>query len=430
MTIETLTPTEPADDLQTCGCPDFTLSRRRLLGTVAASTGALAASTMFGDAYRQVAYGAPGGSVVVVLSLRGGADGLSLIVPRGADHDVLKKARPDLVIPADRLVGGDTRFGLHPGFAPLLPMWSAGAFGAVHGVALPNPNRSHFEATFEMEDADPGSTERRGWINRMIPADALPEQHLQFGTSLIPVQLAGDSPSLAIGSVGSLNLPTLYGDQRPNRALKKVWKGKGELNKSVRRAIAVTKRQRKLAGTDIEKIAQTYPEGGLRYVLANTAATTKADIGARVITIDYGNWDTHEAQGTPSDKNGLMNLQVDHLARSLARFFEDLGPDAGKVTVITMTEFGRRVAQNGTGAGAGTDHGYGSAMLLLGAGVNGGKVSGVWQGLSSLEDGDVRKYNDYRSVVWEVMQARLREASGRQSAIFPGLSYKPTGAMR
>ncbi len=129
-----------------CSCADYNLTRRRLLGTAAATGAVMGAGMVFGDSFRQVAYGATNGNVVVVLSLRGGADGLSIVVPKGADHDVLTRLRPSVTIPTDRLIGGDANFGLHPALAPLLPMWQSGAFGAVHGVGLPQPNRSHFEA--------------------------------------------------------------------------------------------------------------------------------------------------------------------------------------------------------------------------------------------------------------------------------------------
>ena len=154
-------------------CPDFRMSRRRMLGTSLAVGGGLATAQMFGDAFRQVTYGAePNGNVVVVLSFRGGADGLSIVVPRGTDHDRLAEWRPTIAVPESQLLGDDARFGLHPSLAPLMPMWTAGSFGAVHSVGLPVPNRSHFDAMVEIEDADPGSSARVGWINRVVGLDA------------------------------------------------------------------------------------------------------------------------------------------------------------------------------------------------------------------------------------------------------------------
>ena len=177
-----------------CGCPELgsalALSRRRFLAGVAAGTGALTATTMFGDSFRQVSYGATrGGNVLVVLSLRGGSDGLSMVVPRSStDHDRLRQLRPGIAVPKASLLGADPDFGLHPEFAPLLPMWENGTFGAVHAVGLPAPNRSHFDAMAAIEDADPGTSARVGWINRTIGLDATaqPETAVQLGSTLLP----------------------------------------------------------------------------------------------------------------------------------------------------------------------------------------------------------------------------------------------------
>ena len=107
---------------------------------------------------------------MVVLSLRGAADGLSLVVPH-ADPQYYA-ARPRIAIPADTLLAKDGQFGLHPNLAPLLPLWTSGKLAAVHATGLPAPNRSHFAAMEEVEDADPGSSARVGWLNRLIGLDA------------------------------------------------------------------------------------------------------------------------------------------------------------------------------------------------------------------------------------------------------------------
>lgn len=404
------------------------MSRRRLLATAAAGAGTLAVGNMFGDAFRQVAYGATkGGNVVVVLSLRGGSDGLSIVVPtQAADQAVLAAKRPDLAISTAQVAFGDGNFGFHPALAPLQPMWAAGSLGAVHGTGLPMSNRSHFDAQIAMEDADPGTSARVGWINRMIGSTALPEQHIQLGSSVIPLELAGPAPSLSVGSVNDLVLPSLYADRRINKAVSKSWTGKGTINKSVQQAVATTNRLKKLAKTDMGQASAPYPDGSLKGVLANTAALIKADVGARVIAIDYGDWDMHEGLGKPQ-AGDWMNDHLDHLAKSLVAFFGDLGTHSTRVTLITMSEFGRRVEQNGTGGGAGLDHGYGNAMLMLGAGVNGGKVSGKWNGLDSLNDGDVALMQDYRSVVWEVMKNRFPEI--KRTKVFPSFNPESIGAM-
>ena len=419
-----------------CGCSDFAVSRRRLLATTAAGAGALAGTSVFGDAFRQVAYGAePGGNVVVVLSLRGGADGLSMVVPRGDDHDLLAGYRPGIVVPETALIGGDTNFGLHPAFAPLLPMWNAGTFGAVHAVGLPAPNRSHFEAMEVIEDADPGSSVRVGWINRMVGLDAgaQPEGAVQLGSSLLPTSLAGPAPALGVYQVADLSVADLGTANATRRtSLDQMWKGSTDLlGTSVRSTLATANKLAPLVdsakddapgGSSVHAVA--YPAGPLRSVLANTAALIRADVGTRVVTIDYGNWDMHTGLGQADD--GWMHDQVGHLAASLKAFFNDLGTAAARVTVVTMSEFGRRVEENGD---HGVDHGYGNAMLLLGAGVDGGGVRGGWQHLDALNDGDLAVKQDFRSVLWEVLVSRFPDISGSRAQVFPGFVPETVGAM-
>ena len=418
-----------------CGCPDLTLSRRRFLGGVAAGTGALATANLFGDAFRQVAYGAPGDNVVVVLSMRGGSDGLSIVVPKN-DIDFLIEKRPLVHIPLDRLVGGNGSWGLHPAMAPLVPMWDAGTFGAVHGVGLPQPNRSHFEAMELVEEANPGSSSRIGWINRVIGTlpDPKPEEHVQLGSSMLPTALQGPAPALGAYGVNDLQLPSLWNDEALSASLKKAWGGKGtSLNAGVETALSAVGRLKRVSATNMEPILDRYPDGPLRSVLANTATLIKDDVGARMITIDYGDWDMHFGMGTP-EPGGWMYDHLQHFAESIVAFFADLGPTfASRVTVVTISEFGRRVEQNGTSADeSGLDHGYGNAMLLFGAGVNGGDVrGGGWRPLSddTLNEGDVPMIHDYRSVLAEVIANRHNLSGGQLSAVFPGFSRRPVGIM-
>jgi uncharacterized protein (DUF1501 family) len=426
-----MTSDHPTPARAACGCPDFTMSRRRLLATAAAGAGVMSAGQLFGDAWRQVAYGAePGGNVVVVLSLRGGSDGLSMVVPRGADHALLTGFRPGIVVPEASLVGGDTNFGLHPSFAPLLPMWDAGTFGAVHAVGLPAPNRSHFDAMIEVEDADPGSSARVGWINRVVGLDASaqPEGAVQLGSALLPTALVGPAPALGVRRVEDLTVPALAGDDAALRrtSLGQMWaRTTTPLGNSMRATLATAERLAPLvASADDVVHAGAYPAGPLREVLANTAALVRADVGTRMVTVDYGNWDMHNGLGQPD--NGWMADQVAHLAGSLAAFFADLGAAASRVTVVTISEFGRRVRENGD---HGVDHGYGNAMLLLGAGVNGGGVRGQWAHLDALNDGDLAIRQDFRSVLWEVLASRFPQISGSRATVFPGFVPETVGAM-
>ncbi len=438
MTDSTLPPmAATAAGNQRCGCPDFSLSRRRFLSGVAAGTGVLAAGSLFDDAFRQVSYAAvPDGNVVVVLSMRGGSDGLSIVVPKN-DHAFLSQKRPDLVVPLDRLVGGNGSWGLHPALAPLVPMWNAGSFGAVHGVGLPQPNRSHFDAMELVEEANPGSNARVGWINRTIGlnADALPEEQVQLGSSMLPTALAGPAAALGARSVDNFVVPTigtwLESKSQVSKSHKKIWGGGGtSMNRGFKTALASVNRLS--PAIDLALNDGAYPDGPLKGVLSNTARLIKAKVGAKMVAIDYGDWDMHTGLGAAQPNNWMYD-HLDHFAGSVKAFIDDLGTDASRVTLVTISEFGRRVEQNGSGSEAGVDHGYGNAMLLLGAGVNGGDVRGSWKSLtdSALNQGDVPLNHDYRSVLWEVLQSRYAsDVSGKRSAIFPGFSNPESiGAM-
>ena len=430
-----------------CGCPDFELSRRGFLGGVAAATGVLTAGSLFGDAFRQVSYGAgSGGNVLVVLSFRGGSDGLSIVVPKNStDQAVINTphedgGRANIAIPYDRLVGGNGSWGLHPAMAPLVPMWNAGTFGAVQAVGLPQSNMSHFDAMEQLELARPGSTERQGWINRLIGLDdtALPEEQIQIGDQMLPTALVGDAAALGTYQVTDLKMPDLWNDttNRLNKSLTTMWGGNAtSLNEGVRTAIGSVQRlssvtdQAASDALDAEKAL--YPDGDLRDVLANTAMLIKADVGAKMITIDYGNWDMHAGLGTddpnPDDQNEWMYQQLDHFASSMKAFWDSLGSAAGRTTLVTISEFGRRVYSNGD---RGLDHGYAGLVMAFGAGVNGGDVRGSsGMNLDALDpDGNVALQHDYRSVLWDVVSNRFPGPS--RSQVFPGFSdYVSTGIM-
>jgi uncharacterized protein (DUF1501 family) len=424
-----------------CGCPDFTMSRRRFLTAAAAGAGVMTAGRLFGDAFRQVSYGAEaGGNVLVVLSLRGGSDGLSLVVPRFADdREALARLRPTISVPNASLVGGDTGFGLHPELAPLVPMWDAGSFGAVHAVGLPQPNRSHFDAMAAVEDADPGTSARIGWINRMVGATGAtePETAVQLGSTLVPTSMVGPAPALGAYRVRDLRLTDLdTGSAARRESVATMWEGQtGPLATSIRATLETVRRLEPLVDAAADdapggSVVHTgaYPAGPLREVLANTAALIRADVGTKVVTIDYGDWDMHTGlgEGDRDPTKGWMAEHVRHFARSLKAFFDDLGTAAGRVTVVTISEFGRRVEENGD---HGVDHGYGNVMMLLGAGVNGGTVHGSWPGLTDLDEGDLRATRDYRSVLWEVLVSRFPEVSGSRASIFPGFVPQTIGAM-
>src|SRR3954452_2713172 len=184
----------------------MTVSRRGLLGGAIALAGA---TTMVGGAVvtASPARAESASSVLVVLSLRGAADGLSLVVPHA--DPVYYAARPRIAVPSDRLLVKDGMFGLHPAMSDLVPLWQAGKVAAVHATGLPVANRSHFAAMEEMEDADPGTQERVGWLNRLVSGTpgASPLQGFSAGTGTIPTSLVGPASTMSAGRADDVELP-------------------------------------------------------------------------------------------------------------------------------------------------------------------------------------------------------------------------------
>ena len=410
-------------------CEDFQVSRRRFLAGAGALLGGVAVSGMVGDIFTSTAYGAPGSNTLVVLSLRGGSDGLSLIVPHGDPG--YARARPTIGVPTGSLLVKDSMFGLHPALKPLLPMWQSGSFGAVQAVGLPVPNRSHFAAMEAVEDADAGSSARVGWLNRMVGLiePGVPQQGLQLGSTMLPTALTGPAPAVSARQLADFRLPGGDDDAAQDRmraALSTLWGDQSNATgQAARSAMQVSATMTSLA-KDAKPANGAYPKGDLGAALAASARVIRAGVGVRVITLDYGGWDMHVGLGSVS--NGDMKVHLTELAQGVAAFFADLGSAAGKVTLVTMSEFGRRVEENG---GHGTDHGHGNAMLLLGAGVRGGQVHGQWPGLGSskLIDGDLAVTTDYRGVLSEVVKARFPEAS--LPSVFPGFAAGSSlGVMR
>ncbi len=413
--------------VEACGCAPVT--RRKLLAAGAA--GAFAG--LVGDQLAtQLAFAADSsyaGDVLVLLSLRGGFDGLSAVVPAG--DRAYYAARPDIAVPKARLLGGDAMFGLHPALAPLLPFWKAGTLGAVQAVGQPAPNRSHFSAMEELERAAPGTTLRTGWLDRMtgrLGADH-PFDAVSVGSVRPARVLAGPAPSLGLGSVDDF---VLSGEDksRPMAAtMAALYAGApdalAQTTAMTTGALATAGRLRNAGYQPAGGAA--YPDTELGAALRDVARLIKADVGLLSATLDSGDWDMHENLGTAAPGKRMYDHLAD-LAKALAAFATDLGRTGlARVTLVTISEFGRRVGQNGSG---GLDHGYGNAMLVLGGGVRGGQVHGRWPGLAAaqLVDGDLAVTTDYRAVIGEILRARC--GIGDVTSVFPGVKASSLGLVR
>jgi uncharacterized protein (DUF1501 family) len=369
-----------------------------------------------------------------VISFRGGIDGLGVVVPHG-DPDYYR-ARPSLAVSRTSVLAGDAMFGLHPKMAPLLPLWNAKKMAAVHAVGMEVPNRSHFRAIELIEDSRPGSNERRGWVNRMIGAGGIvgPAEAVHLSSPLTPTMLAGPSPTMATNSFASLQIPGVNSradwTRRRYAAESRVWAGdRGPLGQAARSAFSISKglattMERAYRPANGAAYPAEFPATDLARALMDAAHLIKAGVGTSVISIDFGSWDMHADYGNQS--GGQMQSMVGGFAASVAAFFKDLGSLGDRVTLATISEFGRRVAQNGN---RGLDHGWGNMMLVMGGGVRGGQYYGQWPGLANgkLVSGDLQVTTDYRNVLGEIVSTRFPDRP--LGEVFPGLTYRPLGLM-
>jgi uncharacterized protein (DUF1501 family) len=375
---------------------------------------------------------APRGDLLVCVFLRGAADALNMIVPHGeARYYAL---RPTLAIPRpdDRRAGATGRvvdldgfFGLHPALAPLLPAWQAGHLALVHACGAPDESRSHFRAMELMERGIGEATgPASGWIGRHLATldngNTSPLRAIGPGAR-VPRALQGAVPAAALRSITDFHLG---GDGRAaakfRATLAALHSGDSALDAKGCETLDLLDTLDTLdPATYRPSHAARYPESEFGLGLRQVAMLAKAEVGLEVACLDLGGWDTHIAQGGVEGE--LASLLRD-LAAGLAALYADLLDHVDRLLVVTLSEFGRRAAENG---GQGTDHGHGGAMLLLGGGIVGGRVHTTWPGLAPeqlIGPGDLAATIDYRDILGELVQRRLGNA--RLAQVFP--EYTPT----
>lgn len=377
--------------------------------------------------------------VMVCIFQRGAMDGLMAVTPFSDSY--LAAARPTLSLPAtgggrnNPLIDLDGHWGLHPGMRAFEPLFKEGRLGIVHGIGSPNNTRSHFDAQDYMESGTPfNKGTASGWLNRavgLLGHDAATPFTAVSLTSALPRSFYGDQPSLAISNLQDFaiqlkgnpaaattaahSFEDLY-DQTSAGLLHTTGKESFEAMKMLQQADV---RNYRPAGGAI------YPPTPLGNSLKQIAQLIKMDVGLEVAFTESMGWDTHFNQGTD---NGIFARNVADLSNSIAAFWRDLDVCQDDVTVMTMTEFGRTVHQNGTG---GTDHGRGSCNFILGNRVDGGKVHGRVPELAveNLEDGrDLPVTTDFRSVFSAVADAHLQISDDK--VLFPDWSGKKAAVMK
>ena len=365
---------------------------------------------------------------LITIFQRGAADGLSAVVPYGEAE--YYRSRPGIAVPrpgsaADAAIDLDGFFALHPRLQPLAPLWQRGLLAIVHACGSPDATRSHFDAQDFMESATPGvkSTED-GWLNRYLQArEATPASAFRAValTSQLPRSLQGGAPALAMRDISRFGVRA--GADRSGGSFEAQYAAAADqvLGGVGRDAFEA---MRTLRAVDT---ARYEPQGGARYpgspfgqALKQIAQLTRADLGLEVAFAEIGGWDTHVNQG---GTQGQLAVRLDDFGNSLAALVADLGERMADTVIVSMSEFGRAVKENGS---RGTDHGHGNAMLILGGPVRGGRVYGSWPGLSparQFEGRDLAVTTDFRDVFGEIVVRHLGVADPRP--IFPGYDIDP-----
>lgn len=349
--------------------------------------------------------------VLVVVFLRGGADGLTLVVPH--DDDWYHRSRPTLAVPPSRLIRLDDRFSLNAALRPLMPIWERGSLQVVHGAGTDDTSHSHFEAQDHLEHGGSGGA---GWIGRWLrarPTSCGPLAAVAIGTTL-PESLRGAPSGVVIQRIEDFRL--VGDDVSVIDALRALYAAEtGALGAAARAALEAESTLR-LLRAQAPTGGPEYPDTALGRGLREIARLIRADVGLAVSTVDAVGgalgWDTHFVQ-----TEAIQGLMED-FAASIAAFREDLGGDARRVTIVAMTEFGRRVAEN---TSLGTDHGSGSVAFVVDDAPPGG--AGVRCGWTSLAPerltgpGDVPVTTDLREILGAVL--RGREPGIELERVFP-----------
>lgn len=396
--------------------------------------GVLATAYFLPTGARRALAGPTADKVLVAIFLRGGADPLSLVVP--AFDATYYSVRPDIAVAPGtelQLNGSDTHgFGLFPLCDDMKQMYDAGELLAIHLAGSTDPSRSHFDAQDFMEKAAPGNKSvTDGWLNRYLSvinnADSIAGVSISDAPQLA---LRGSAPNVAFSAINTFLVGGDFAAAR-RTALQSYYAGSSDtLGAGVNAALsAVDVIQSVNTSTSV-----TYPNNKLAKALKDVAAIIKAEIGAKVVAVDLGGWDHHTNLNTQLGQIGGEDNdgKAVELDGALKAFRDDLFNSGGtnyldRTLTVCMTEFGRRVAQNG---GAGTDHGHGGVMFALGGGVSGGRLilkNDDWPGLTpdKLSNGeDLQVTTDFRDVFAEALFAHLGMSISSMAPIFPSFSVK------
>lgn len=411
------------------------MKRREFIVGCSAAIAAMAGSRITGFSFSPE--GSSPDDIFIYVFLRGGCDGLNLVGPvNDSFYNAERPLELRLTDAGDNaglmlknsLAGVDFRF--HPKAAELKELYDNNSLAIIHSAGLTNGTRSHFDAQDFIERGSPNDKSlSEGWFTRYLKSAVVgdsPFRSLAL-SAVMPASFLGSNTTVALNNLTDYKL---HGDSRITDLLRSFYKGDRLIDEVANNTLD----SMRFLNTKVSANGSAIDNAYLRKAgylennpfsrsLASLAQVIKLDVGLQVATVDYGGWDTHEHQ-----PNVFANL-TEGLSKSLGAFYNDVANQNKNITVLVMSEFGRRLKANKSG---GTDHGHGNVMLVLGNKVNGGKMYGQWPGLSNEQldnHVDLAVTTDYRTVLSEIVVRRLQ--SKKLGYIFPGLKeYKPLGFLQ
>lgn len=415
------------------------LTRRRFLRNSGLAVAATGSASLLHTHAASAQDGTPGvsavsagtGNTLLVITCRGGMDGLSLLAP--VSFPEYYALRPSIAVPQQAALGlggarSDSRFAFHPAATRLCGMYNQGSVAVVNSAGVSNGSRSHFDAQSFLEggivDSNVSPTGWAGrWMSSTLAASDHPLRCLAIGSGL-PASLRGSSAVAASGFDSLSLLP--WGP-----SVETVAASTADLYNRIGVHSALTPWAAPTLGTIAEVSSlgtperpESFPNTEISKNLWPIARLLQAGFPIEVAHAEMHDWDTHDAMGAATNTSARMYSQVSELDTAIGAFFDYLGSAGARVTVVVVSEFGRRAYENSSG---GCDHGRAFPMMVIGGGVRGG-VYGDFQGLSdaALDQGDVRVTTDYRTVLSELLSQRLGASSSVLNATFP--RFSPTSS--
>lgn len=402
------------------------MDRRQFLKFVGISgTSAIATLGTHGWIAKSLA-ASPGSKRLIVVFLRGGIDGLNVVIPY-AEFGYYA-ARPVIAIPKPGAEKGaldlDGFFGVHPALSPVIPLWKQSSLAFVHAVGSPISNRSHFEAQDQMETGTPNNQKTPdGWMNRLLGVlpGKTPVEAVSVGT-VIPRILSGSQSvaNITLNSNSTRELP-IDRDQ-VKTAFDQLYASNDALSLAYREGRSAREQLLKELDAEMQAANQGAPlPKGFAGEARQLASLLVRDPSIQLAFMNLGGWDTHVGQGGAT---GLLANRLAFLSEGLMALVERLGDVYSDTTIVVMSEFGRTVQENGNG---GTDHGYGNVMWLLGGAIQGGKVYGKWPGLAKselFEQRDLKVTTDFREVIAQILASQFKLNSQQMGRVFP--DFTPT----